>query len=550
MSSATTRLRCCDASGCRSVGSTALIGALEAARDGLGLTAQAVTIQPVGCLRLCGRGPLVAADQADGTMDLFGGVPRELAADLVRQVAPAASPDRSTAAPLLPQASPLAAHRIDPAHSFFSLQKSVVLEGCGRINPESIEEALAEGAYAQFRRCLLELTPEEVREQVKRSGLRGRGGGGYPTGLKWDTVALQPPGLRYVVCNADEGDPGAFMDRSVMEGDPHRLLEGLAIAAYAVGANKGYVYVRAEYPLAIERVRLAIRQARREGFLGEAIAGSSVALTLEVRVGAGAYVCGEETALLHSIQGQRGTPRTRPPYPAQSGLWGAPTLINNVETLAAVPAILREGGDWYAAMGTKGSKGTKVFALSGAVVNPGLVEVPMGTSLRTVVAAMGGGVPGGAAIKAVQTGGPSGGCIPAALLDTPVDYESLLELGSMMGSGGLVVMGESTSMPAVAHHFMRFSVDESCGKCVPCRAGTVQLLQLLDRVVNHQATLADLQQLEHLCQMVKHTSLCGLGQAAPNPVLSTLRHFRQEYEAACRQPTECLPVTHCPLPVP
>jgi bidirectional [NiFe] hydrogenase diaphorase subunit len=307
----------------------------------------------------------------------------------------------------------------------------------------------------------------------------------------------------------------------------------LAIAAFAVGASQGYVYVRAEYPLAIERVRRAIRQARQEGLLGEAIAGSSFSLNLEVRVGAGAYVCGEETALLHSIEGQRGIPRTRPPYPAQSGLWGAPTLINNVETLAALPAILREGGAWFAAMGTERSKGTKVFSLSGAVANPGLVEVPMGTSLRTVVDTMGGGVPDGSPIKAVQTGGPSGGCIPAALLDTPVDYESLLELGSMMGSGGLVVMGESTSMPGVAQHFMRFSVNESCGKCVPCRAGTVQLLHLLDRFASRQATPADLEQLEELCQMVKATSLCGLGQAAPNPVLSTLRHFRQEYEAAC-----------------
>ena len=544
MSAPRAQLRCCDASGCRSVGSAELRKALETARDGLGLSAEEVAIRPVGCLRMCSRGPLVAADGADGSAALFGAVPQELAAALLRRVA---LTDTST---LAPDPSPLAAHQIDLAHPFFALQKPVVLEGCGRVNPESIEEALAIGTYSQFQRCLLESTPEEVREQVKRSGLRGRGGGGYPTGLKWDTVALQPPGPRYVVCNADEGDPGAFMDRSVLESDPHRLLEGLAIAAYAVGASKGYVYVRAEYPLAIERVRLAIRQARRLGWLGEAIAGSTFSLTLEVRVGAGAYVCGEETALLHSIQGQRGTPRTRPPYPAQSGLWGAPTLINNVETLAAVPTILREGGDWYAAIGTKGSKGTKVFALSGAVANPGLVEVPMGTTLRTVVDTMGGGVPDGSAIKAVQTGGPSGGCIPASLLDTPVDYESLQELGSMMGSGGLVVMGESTSMPGVARHFMRFSVNESCGKCVPCRAGTVQLLQLLDRVAEHRATPADLEQLEQLCQMVRRTSLCGLGQAAPNPVLSTLRHFRHEYEAACRLPSACLPATHCALPVP
>lgn len=533
-------LRCCEASGCRSVGSAELRKALENARDGLGLTPEQLEIRPVGCLRMCVRGPLVATDGRDGSAALFGAVPPELATDLVRQAA----------SPTATDPTPLAAHRIDLDHPFFALQRSVVLEGCGRVNPESIEEALAIGTYAQFQRCLLERTPEEVRGQVKRSGLRGRGGGGYPTGLKWDTVALQPPGPRYVVCNADEGDPGAFMDRSVLESDPHRLLEGMAIAAYAVGASKGYVYVRAEYPLAIERVRLAIRQARRHGWLGEAIAGSTFSLSLEVRVGAGAYVCGEETALLHSIQGQRGTPRTRPPYPAQSGLWGAPTLINNVETLAAVPAILREGGDWYAAIGTSRSKGTKVFALSGAVAHAGLVEVPMGTSLRTVVDTMGGGVPDGSAIKAVQTGGPSGGCVPAALLDTPVDYESLQELGSMMGSGGLVVMGETTSMPGVARHFMRFSVNESCGKCVPCRAGTVQLLQLLDRVVERRATPADLEQLEQLCQMVRRTSLCGLGQAAPNPVLSTLRHFRHEYEAACRLPDACLAPTHCALPTP
>jgi bidirectional [NiFe] hydrogenase diaphorase subunit len=515
-------LRCCQASGCRDVGGAELRHALERARDDLGLDAAALTIRPVGCLRMCGRGPLVAADGTTGPTELYGAVPPERAVDLVRRV----TASHST------EPSPLAAHQVDLSHPFFTLQTPVVLEDCGRVNPESIEEALALGAYAQFARCLLELTPEAVRDQVKRSGLRGRGGGGYPTGLKWDTVALQPPGPRFVVCNADEGDPGAFMDRSVLEGDPHRLLEGLAIAAYAVGASKGYIYVRAEYPLAIERMRLALQQAKREGWLGDAIAGSSFSLSLEVRVGAGAYVCGEETALLHSIQGQRGTPRTRPPYPAQAGLWGAPTLINNVETLAAIPPILREGGDWYAAIGTDGGRGTKVFALSGAVANPGLVEVPMGISLRTVVETMGGGVPDGGPIKAVQTGGPSGGCVPADLLDTPVDYDSLLALGSMMGSGGMVVMGETTSMPDLARHFMRFSVNESCGKCVPCRAGTVQLLRLLDRVVEHRATLAELERLEELCRMVRRTSLCGLGQAAPNPVMSTLRHFRHEYEAA------------------
>jgi bidirectional [NiFe] hydrogenase diaphorase subunit len=530
------QLRCCAASGCRSAGAEALQAALLAARDQLGGAAEAVTIKPVGCLRLCGRGPLVALDRADGT---------ELYADLTAAQAPAllAAATGLGEAPL--------AQRLDPELPFFALQKAVVLEGCGVVNPESIDDAIAHGSYGQLKRVLAAFTPEQVRDQVKRSGLRGRGGAGYPTGLKWDTVALQPPGPRTVVCNADEGDPGAFMDRSVLESDPHRLIEGMAIAAFAVGADQGYVYVRAEYPLAIERLRLALKQARAKGLLGAGIAGSSFNLRLEVRVGAGAYVCGEETALLASIQGQRGTPRPRPPFPAQVGLGGAPTLINNVETLASIPVILREGGDWYAAIGTEGSKGTKVFALSGAVAHTGLVEVPMGTSLRTVVLTIGGGVPGGegphGGVKAVQTGGPSGGCIPAHLLDTPVDYESLRELGSMMGSGGLVVMGESTSMPEVARHFMHFSVNESCGKCVPCRAGTVQLARMLDRFVERRAELADMERLEELCRMVGATSLCGLGQAAPNPVLSTLHYFRQEYQAACRDPDQCEPLDACLL---
>ncbi len=529
------QIRCCDASGCRSAGSGPLLAALEGARAEAGVSAEALEIKPVGCLRLCGQGPLVACDGPAGS-SLYGAVPPDLASGLIAvalEGVPAGASPAAPAAPSPAAASPaLDDHRLETHHPFFSLQFPLVLEGCGRVNPESIEEAIAFGTYRQLRRCLQELTPEDVREQIRRSGLRGRGGGGYPTGLKWDTVALQPPGPRYVVCNGDEGDPGAFMDRSVMEGDPHRLLEGMAIAAYAIGAEKGYVYVRAEYPLAIERLRLAIKQARRAGLLGNGIAGSDFHLTIEVRVGAGAYVCGEETALLMSVQGQRGMPRPRPPFPAQAGLWGAPTLINNVETFTAVPAILREGGDWYAAIGTEHSKGTKVFALSGAVARTGLVEVPMGTTLRTVVEVMGGGVPDGGSVKAVQTGGPSGGCIPAALLDTPVDYESLMALGSIMGSGGMVVMGQTTAMPEVARHFMRFSVNESCGKCLPCRAGTVQLEQLLERFAEHRAVPADLEKLEALCTMVKATSLCGLGQSAPNPVLSTLRHFRQEYEAA------------------
>ncbi len=537
------QIRCCDASGCRSAGSGPLLAALEAARAEAGVSAEALEIKPVGCLRLCGQGPLVACDGPAGS-SLYGAVPPDLAGDLIAAAlegVPAGAAAAALAAAPAAASTALDVHRLETHHPFFALQFPLVLEGCGRVNPESIEEAIAFGTYRQLRRCLQELTPEEVREQIRRSGLRGRGGGGYPTGLKWDTVALQPPGPRFVVCNGDEGDPGAFMDRSVMEGDPHRLLEGMAIAAYAIGAEKGYVYVRAEYPLAIERLRLAIKHARRAGLLGNGIAGSDVNLTIEVRVGAGAYVCGEETALLMSVQGQRGMPRPRPPFPAQAGLWGSPTLINNVETFTAVPAILREGGDWYAAIGTEHSKGTKVFALSGAVARTGLVEVPMGTTLRTVVEVMGGGVPDGGSVKAVQTGGPSGGCIPATLLDTPVDYESLMALGSIMGSGGMVVMGQTTAMPEVARHFMRFSVNESCGKCLPCRAGTVQLEQLLARFAEHRAVPADLVKLEALCTMVKATSLCGLGQSAPNPVLSTLRHFREEYEAALAPPVESAP---------
>jgi len=528
---ATGLLRCCDASACRQAGGPALRQALITARTAAGLAEQDLAIQPVGCLRLCGRGPLVAAEGAAGP-GLWGGVPPERAGELLAAVR--AAGDASAEA--------LAPHRLDPHHPFFALQQPVVLERCGLIDPDDLDDALAHGAYAQLRRCVRELSPEAVRDEVRRSGLRGRGGAGYPTGLKWDTVALQPPGPRLVVANGDEGDPGAFMDRTVLESDPHRLLEGLAIAAWAVAAERGFVYVRAEYPLAIARLRRALEQVEARGGFGAAFCGTPWPLQLEVRVGAGAYVCGEETALLQSIEGRRGTPRPRPPYPAQRGLGGAPTLINNVETLAAVPAILREGGAWYAglgvaaegeAAGAPANAGTKVFSLSGAVVHTGVVEVPLGLPLRTVVETMGGGVPGGQPVKAVQTGGPSGGCIPAAHLDTPLSYEALAALGSILGSGGMVVLGPETAMPALARYFMGFCVEESCGKCLPCRAGTVQLAALLDRFVAGQAEPADLERLAELGAMVKATSLCGLGQSAPNPLLATLRHFRGEYEAAC-----------------
>jgi bidirectional [NiFe] hydrogenase diaphorase subunit len=360
--------------------------------------------------------------------------------------------------------------------------------------------------------------------------LRGRGGAGFPTGLKWGTVAKSPGAKKYVICNADEGDPGAFMDRSVLESDPHSVLEGMAIAAYAVGADQGFIYVRAEYPLAISRLQIAIKQAKQMGLLGAGIFESPFNFNIDLRIGAGAFVCGEETALMSSVEGKRGTPRPRPPFPAESGLFGCPTLLNNVETFANVPAIYRKGAEWFAGIGTEKSKGTKVFALAGKIKNTGLIEVPMGTPLRTIVEEMGGGAPDGGTIKAVQTGGPSGGCIPSQHLDTPVDYESLGKLGSIMGSGGMIVMDQTTNMVEIARFFMEFCMDESCGKCIPCRAGTVQMHHILDKIVNRKATARDLAKLEELCDMVRNTSLCGLGQTAPNPTMSTLRFFRNEYE--------------------
>jgi bidirectional [NiFe] hydrogenase diaphorase subunit len=387
---------------------------------------------------------------------------------------------------------------------------------------------------------LEEMTPAKVIDEISRSGLRGRGGAGYPTGLKWQTVAKARGPQKYVVCNGDEGDPGAFMDRSIMESDPHRVLEGMAIAAYAVGASQGYLYVRAEYPLAVRRLNHAIRLAKQAGVLGENIGGTSFSFNAEVRLGAGAFVCGEETALIASIEGGRGAPRPRPPYPAVAGLWGQPTLINNVETFANIVPIMRNSADWYASIGTEKSKGTKVFALSGNVQHTGLIEVPMGITLRDIIFEIGGGIPDGKRFKAVQTGGPSGGCIPEAHLDTPVDYESLTRLGTIMGSGGMIVMDETSSMVDVARYFMEFCMTESCGKCVPCRVGTVQLHGLLTKFCNGAGTAGDLAQLEDLCDMVRNTSLCGLGQGAPSPVLSTLRFFRHEYEAAMGTPRATL----------
>ena len=404
-----------------------------------------------------------------------------------------------------------------------------MLENSGYIDPLRIEEYVARGGYQALIEVLTEMSPNAVIEQITLSGLRGRGGGGYPTGLKWTTVAKSPGTLKYIICNADEGDPGAFMDRSVLESDPHRVLEGMAIAAYAVGATRGYVYCRAEYPVAIDRLDKAIKQAKKTGLLGPNVLSTPFSFDVEVRLGAGAFVCGEETALIASIEGKQGRPRHRPPYPAESGLFGYPTLINNVETFANIAPIIRNGGAWFAEIGTRGSHGTKVFALAGKVQYTGLIEVPMGTTLHEIVYEMGGGIPDNRPCKAIQTGGPSGGCIPARFIDLPVDYESLREKGSMMGSGGMIVMDDTSDMVDVARFFMEFCVGESCGKCVPCRVGTAQMNDLLTKIIDGKATKHDIVHLEELCELLRDTSLCGLGQSAPNPVVSTLTHFRQEY---------------------
>ncbi len=520
-------VRCCMAAGCMSSNSPAVKDRLTQAVKESGLTGQ-VEVRGVGCMRLCCQGPLVQADPAGV---LYERVQPEDAASIV-----GALNGGKTTVP-----------RGDPSHPFFAKQRSIVLENSGQIDPERIEAYIAADGYQPLRHVLREMRPSEVIAALVKSGLRGRGGAGYPTGLKWTTVAKTQSTRKFVICNADEGDPGAFMDRSVLESDPHRVLEGMVIAAYAVGADQGFIYVRAEYPLAISRLQTAIRQARQSGLLGSGIFESPFTFNIDIRIGAGAFVCGEETALMASIEGRRGQPRPRPPFPAESGLWGHPTLINNVETFANVPPIIRHGADWYAGIGTEKSKGTKVFALAGKINHTGLIEVPMGCTLRQIVEEMGGGAPEGNTVKAVQTGGPSGGCIPAEALDTPVDYESLAKLGSIMGSGGMIVMDQTTRMVDVARFFMEFCMDESCGKCVPCRVGTVQMHHLLTQIIERKATMQDLQKLEELCDLVKNTSLCGLGQTAPNPVLSTLRFFRNEYlellqpEATASERAEGLP---------
>jgi NADH-quinone oxidoreductase subunit F/NADP-reducing hydrogenase subunit HndC len=415
--------------------------------------------------------------------------------------------------------------------TFYKMQHRVALKNCGVINPELIEEYIAYDGYKALGKVLTEMKPADVLDAVKRSGLRGRGGGGFPTGLKWEFAAKTEGPIKYIGCNADEGDPGAFMDRSILEGDPHCLIEAMAIAGYATGAEKGYVYIRAEYPIAVKRLKIAIEQAKDHGLLGKHLFGTEFSFDIEIRLGAGAFVCGEETALIASIEGERGMPRPKPPFPAQKGIFGKPTVINNVETFANVPQIILNGPEWFAGMGTEKSSGTKVFALGGKINNSGLIEIEMGTKLRHVIEDIGGGIPNGKKFKAVQTGGPSGGCITAEHLDIPIDYDTLISLGSMMGSGGMIVMDEDNCMVDIARFFLDFTVDESCGKCVPCREGTRRMLEILDRITEGKGELEDIDKLERLAKNIKSSSLCGLGQTAPNPVLSTLRYFRTEYEA-------------------
>ncbi|EFA74189.1 NuoF family protein [Cylindrospermopsis raciborskii] len=513
------QIRCCTAAGCLSSGSQAVKENLLTSIKAAGLEQQ-VEVVGVGCMRLCCQGPLVEIDENKSDK-----------ITLYQQVTPQDAPKVIDSI----KGKNTNLKRQDLQHPFFTKQLPIVLENSGRVDPERIQSYIAANGYQALYQVLREMKPTEVVEVITKSGLRGRGGAGYPTGLKWGTVAKSSGAKKFVICNADEGDPGAFMDRSVLESDPHRVLEGMAIAAYSIGANQGYIYVRAEYPIAIKRLETAIRQAQRLGVLGTNIFESPFDFKIEIRIGAGAYVCGEETALMASIEGKRGVPHPRPPYPAESGLWGYPTLINNVETFANIAPIIRNGAEWFANIGTEKSKGTKVFALAGKIRNTGLIEVPMGTTLGEIVEQMGGGIPDGGMAKAVQTGGPSGGCIPASAFTTPVDYESLSALGSMMGSGGMIVMDQSTNMVDVARFFMEFCMDESCGKCIPCRVGTVQLHDLLTRISKGKGTQNDLHLLEELCDMVKYTSLCGLGQSAPNPVFSTLRYFREEYLALIKQ---------------
>jgi len=514
----------CGGTGCVSSNSERIMSEFEAQLNNNNLQSE-VKVVKTGCFGLCAKGPIIIV-YPEGCMYTMVKVEdiKEIVEEhllkgrIVKRLLEGSDKDQNEDASL-------------DSTEFFKKQMRIALRNCGVINPEVIEEYIAFDGYKALAKVLTEMTPEEVVNTVKSSGLRGRGGGGFPTGTKWDFTAKAKDDQKYVACNADEGDPGAFMDRSVLEGDPHSLLEAMAIAGYAIGANQGYIYVRAEYPIAVKRLNIAISQAREYGLLGKNIFGTDFSFDIEIRLGAGAFVCGEETALLTSIEGRRGEPRPRPPFPAIKGLWNKPTLLNNVETYANIPQIILKGAEWFAGIGTEKSKGTKVFAVGGNINNTGLVEVPMGTTLKEVVYDIGGGIPNGKKFKAAQTGGPSGGCIPASHIDTPIEYDTLIQLGSMMGSGGLIVMDEDTCMVDIAKFFLEFTVDESCGKCPPCRIGTKRMLEILERITEGKGCEEDLTKLEILAKNIKAAALCGLGQTAPNPVLSTMKYFKDEYLA-------------------
>lgn len=519
-----THVLVCGGTGCTSSGSARIRERLEKEIEANGLSDE-VCVVKTGCFGLCALGPIMIV-YPEGTF--YSMVQEEDIPEIVTEHLL-----KGNVVKHLLYEETVKADKIIPLNetNFYKKQHRVALRNCGVINPEKIDEYIGTGGYEALGIVLTEKKPEDVIQILLDSGLRGRGGAGFPTGLKWKFAAGNDADQKYVCCNADEGDPGAFMDRSILEGDPHALLEAMAIAGYAIGASQGYIYVRAEYPIAVQRLEIAIEQAREYGLLGKNIFDSGFDFDIELRLGAGAFVCGEETALMTSIEGNRGEPRPRPPFPALKGLFQKPTILNNVETYANIPQIIVNGPEWFASMGTEKSKGTKVFALGGKIHNTGLVEIPMGTTLREIVEEIGGGVPNGKKFKAAQTGGPSGGCIPAEHLDIPIDYDNLLSIGSMMGSGGLIVMDEDTCMVDIAKFFLEFTVDESCGKCTPCRIGTRRMLEILEKITKGQATMEDLDKLEELCYHLQSNSLCALGQTAPNPVLSTLRYFRDEYIA-------------------
>ena len=514
----------CGGTGCTSSGSHQIMETLKLELDKNGLTDEVAVVQ-TGCHGLCALGPImiVYPDASFYSMVKTQDIPEIVTEHLLK----------GRVVKRLLYTETITDTGVKPLSDtdFYKNQYRVALRNCGIINPENIDEYIGTSGYQALGKVLMEYTPDQVIQTILDSGLRGRGGGGFPTGLKWKLAKANDADQKYVCCNADEGDPGAFMDRSVLEGDPHVVLEAMAIAGYAIGANQGFIYVRAEYPIAVDRLEIAIKQAREYGLLGNNIFGTDFSFDIDLRLGAGAFVCGEETALMTSIEGNRGEPRPRPPFPAQKGLFQKPTILNNVETYANIPPIILNGAEWFASMGTEKSKGTKVFALGGKIKNTGLVEIPMGTTLREVIEDIGGGIPNGKKFKAAQTGGPSGGCIPIEHFDIPIDYDNLISIGSMMGSGGLIVMDEDNCMVDIAKFFLEFTVDESCGKCTPCRMGTKRLLEILEKITKGQASLEDLDKMEELCYYIKDNSLCGLGQTAPNPVLSTLRYFREEYEA-------------------